>query len=266
MTSYAEMRSRAWIALFERRWLWKIIMVSIFFGAANFAQSLAYTMACDWCGVRTMSDYNFECKMARINKEPPPPPPTREEMPTFVACSALEYFLTFLFAGLTCFGGSRATLDAARDEPDRRTLRRSLVCFAQPFGVAWLAFRIWLQVSLWSLLLIIPGIIAAYRYSCAWQLKCDHPDWSAGKCIAESGRLMAGNKMRAFMFHMSYWAAILVPIVPLVAAVLAIFVGSLALAGVLVLVFLALMTFVGCYMGVGWAVFYDELARPRRLA
>jgi uncharacterized membrane protein len=57
---------------------------------------------------------------------------------------------------------------------------------------------------LWSLLLIIPGIIAAFRYSQAFYLRVDNPDWSSAKCLAESSRLMKGNKAKFFWLQLSF--------------------------------------------------------------
>jgi uncharacterized membrane protein len=61
-----------------------------------------------------------------------------------------------------------------------------------------------IQVFLWSLLFIIPGIVAAYRYRLAWYMKSDNPDWNAGKCLAESGAKMRGFKWQAFRLDLFY--------------------------------------------------------------
>ena len=61
-------------------------------------------------------------------------------------------------------------------------------------------------VFLWSLLFVIPGIVAAYRYSMAFYVLYDHPEMSAMDCIRESKRLMRGNKGLLFVTHLSFWA------------------------------------------------------------
>lgn len=65
-----------------------------------------------------------------------------------------------------------------------------------------------LLVFLWSLLFIIPGIVAGYRYSLAFYLLCDHPEYSVRQCVNESKRLMAGHKGRLFSLQLSFigWA------------------------------------------------------------
>ena len=61
-----------------------------------------------------------------------------------------------------------------------------------------------LYVLLWSLLLIVPGIIKAYAYSMAFYIKNDHPDYDWKKCLEESERIMQGNKLRLFFLHISF--------------------------------------------------------------
>lgn len=62
----------------------------------------------------------------------------------------------------------------------------------------------WLFVFLWSLLLVIPGIIASYSYSMTAYIMLDHPEYSAYKAIMESKKMMRGNKGRLFCLHFSF--------------------------------------------------------------
>ena len=61
---------------------------------------------------------------------------------------------------------------------------------------------------LWTLLLIIPGIIAAYRYSQAYFIMKDNPGISAMDAIRLSKEMMAGHKFRLFVLNLSFigWA------------------------------------------------------------
>jgi uncharacterized membrane protein len=61
-----------------------------------------------------------------------------------------------------------------------------------------------LFIFLWSLLFIIPGIIAAYRYSIVPFILIDNPDMSAGDAIDYSKLLMHGNKWRLFCLEFSF--------------------------------------------------------------
>lgn len=61
-----------------------------------------------------------------------------------------------------------------------------------------------LFIFLWSLLFIIPGIIASYRYSIVPFILIDNPDMSAGDAIDYSKLLMHGNKWRLFCLEFSF--------------------------------------------------------------
>ena len=61
-----------------------------------------------------------------------------------------------------------------------------------------------LLVGLWSLLLVIPGIIAGYRYSMADYLLINHPEMGAVEALRRSKELMRGNKMAAFSLDWSF--------------------------------------------------------------
>ena len=57
---------------------------------------------------------------------------------------------------------------------------------------------------LWSLLFIIPGIIAAYSYSMTYYILIDNPNMSANEARLKSMKLMEGNKLRLFYLHLSF--------------------------------------------------------------
>ena len=57
---------------------------------------------------------------------------------------------------------------------------------------------------LWSLLLVIPGIIAAYSYRLVPYIIKDHPELSAMEVIRKSKELMKGNKWKAFLLDLSF--------------------------------------------------------------
>lgn len=57
---------------------------------------------------------------------------------------------------------------------------------------------------LWSLLFIIPGIIAAFRYSQAFYILADDPSKGVMQCLEESKRIMTGNKWKYFCVNLSF--------------------------------------------------------------
>lgn len=65
-----------------------------------------------------------------------------------------------------------------------------------------------LFIFLWSLLFIVPGIIAAIRYSQAFYILADDPNKGIRQCVNESKMMMRGNKAKYFCMSLSFigWA------------------------------------------------------------
>ena len=59
-------------------------------------------------------------------------------------------------------------------------------------------------ILLWSLLFIIPGIIATYSYAMTEFILAEHPDLTASEAIAQSKEMMTGNRWRLFCLHISF--------------------------------------------------------------
>ena len=61
---------------------------------------------------------------------------------------------------------------------------------------------------LWTLLLIIPGIIKGYSYAMTNFIAKDHPELGAYDCIKESMKMMYGHKWDLFLLDLSFigWA------------------------------------------------------------
>ena len=61
-----------------------------------------------------------------------------------------------------------------------------------------------LFITLWSLLLIIPGIIKGLGYSMAFYIKADHPEYGWKQCLDESQIMMNGHKADLFVLSLSF--------------------------------------------------------------
>lgn len=57
---------------------------------------------------------------------------------------------------------------------------------------------------LWSLLLVVPGIVKSYEYRMVPYLLADNPDMDAEQVFATSKRMMNGNKWAAFKLDLSF--------------------------------------------------------------
>ena len=58
---------------------------------------------------------------------------------------------------------------------------------------------------LWSLLLVVPGIVAAFSYSMTPYILYENPDMRPREAIAASKELMKGNKWRLFCLSLSFF-------------------------------------------------------------
>ena len=73
--------------------------------------------------------------------------------------------------------------------------------FSKAMGLnLFMALFIWL----WSLLFIVPGIIAAYRYRLAPYLMAENPNLGIREAVNMSKELMAGHKWRLFCLDLSF--------------------------------------------------------------
>lgn len=64
--------------------------------------------------------------------------------------------------------------------------------------------RIAIFTMLWTLLLIIPGIIAGFRYSMSFYIVNDNPDITATEALKKSSELMDGYKWKYFCLNLSF--------------------------------------------------------------
>ena len=111
----------------------------------------------------------------------------------------------------------------------------------QKFGVALGAYLLMLLfVCLWLLLLIIPGIIAAYAYSQTYYIIAEDPAVGPLQAIRKSKEMMRGNKWKLFCLSLRFigWALL---------CILTFGIGFLWLAP---------------YMLISFAKFYDDVAHP----
>nr|MDK2851550.1 hypothetical protein [Candidatus Cloacimonadota bacterium] len=96
---------------------------------------------------------------------------------------------------------------------------------------------IMLYVFLWSLLFIIPGIIAAFSYSMTFYIMRENPEMSPSQAMAASKHMMYGHKWQLFDLYFSFLGWILLCII------------SFGIASI----------YVTPYMSVSTAVFYADL-------
>lgn len=70
--------------------------------------------------------------------------------------------------------------------------------------VVWYQIVTTVYVFLWSLLLVVPGVIASYRYRQGLYILLDHPEMSVRQCIRASKHMMEGQKWDLFLLDVSF--------------------------------------------------------------
>lgn len=125
-----------------------------------------------------------------------------------------------------------------------RTSEVSIKMLFKPFKVMlwksiWVSLFTGFFIFLWSLLLIVPGIIKSISYSFTMYILYDRPELSATQAITESRRMLNGHKMQAFLLILSFLGWFLL-------GVLTLGIGFL---------------FIYPYYSVSYAQFYEEVKR-----
>lgn len=123
-----------------------------------------------------------------------------------------------------------------------------------------------LYIALWSLLLVIPGIVKTYSYAMTPYIMAEHPSLTANEAITESRRIMDGNKWRLFCLDFSFIGWELLCVLPMLAGfswVVAAFSDAAAM-GVVLVTLLAVPLSAGFfvvrpYEEAAWAVFYRDI-------
>ncbi len=123
------------------------------------------------------------------------------------AADGLSYYgigalAVILLGGPLALGINKIALNVSRDEDaDIATLFDGFKDFTRSL-VLYITNNI--LIVLWTLLLIIPGIIKSLSYSMSYFILLDNPDMSANDARKESMEMMDGNKGRLFCLYLSY--------------------------------------------------------------
>lgn len=145
----------------------------------------------------------------------------------------------FVLGGVVQLGYSKFLLNLQ----DHREVQASdLFSQFDRFGDGFcLALLRGLYTALWTLLFIIPGIVAAYGYSMANFIMLENPGMGANEALRASKEMMKGHKFELFCLELSFigWDLL---------AVLTLGIGSL---------------WVTPYKNAAHAAFYRELCGPR---
>ncbi|QFK70260.1 DUF975 family protein [Pradoshia sp. D12] len=134
-------------------------------------------------------------------------------------------------------------------------------------------FLIFLFTLLWSVLLIIPGIIKALAYSMTLFILRDRSDLTALQAITESRRIMNGKKKDLFVLYLSFLPWFIIPIVLIFIGIVSIAIGAdtvndgVYLSGMASLIIgyitiFGIAIYLAPFITTSLAVFYDDYVKP----
>ena len=191
------------------KWLPAVLagLVAWIFGVADGAGGLDFNI--------TYADGNAHLNLQALGQsiyldEIVQSPAARAALLSYVTFFSILFFVVFIvqliLGGVVAVGHAKFNLDLVDGkEPQVKTL---LSYFPQwkTMVAAYLLQTVY--IILWSLLLIIPGIIAAYRYAMTSYILAENPEMRAGEAITRSKEMMVGNKWRLFCLYFSFigWA------------------------------------------------------------
>ena len=255
--------------ILSKGWFGRVFVSGmVLYGVVTVVMGIIFAVIRDM-EIQTWSDF-LQVKLEHLRRGMDYAVPSKVVAMQMSGATLFEQFFSYLFSAIVMFGLVRVTLKAARGEAEG-WFSSSFSGFSRPFGVMWLLVRMNVQIFLWSLLFLFPGIVAAYRYRQAWYLKSDNPDWGAGKCLAESGMMMRGLKWQAFCLDFFYMVHLfLIGIftsIGLAATKALGGAGGLVVAAVvLVIVAVAMLWLIRlvCAMFVARAEFYRAIPQPSR--
>jgi len=259
VTTNSEIRRETWTIL-SGKWFFRLILVGLSLQMIAVTVSSMLSAAFTALSITSFSDY-LQAKLNAMQNGLAYTLPTAKAFYWMIAGLCLQTFISYVFAAIVTFGFMQTLLKANANR-DEAWFSSSFGGFAQPLDVTALLFLQNLLVSLWSLLLVVPGIVALYRYRLAWFIKIEQGDLPARACLTRSSRLMYGYKAQAFRLDLSFMGWLLLACLALLAANLLAASGQLLISAIgfmtgLAGFYLLVRTILG--LAVSRAVFYRAL-------
>lgn len=113
--------------------------------------------------------------------------------------------VTIIINGPLNFGSNKYFLFSACNQIGKGDLKVLFDGFkTKPVDNVVMGILTSLFIALWSILLIIPGIVKACGYAIAFYIKVDCPQYKPMEVMKLSESIMKGHKMRYFMLQLSF--------------------------------------------------------------
>lgn len=121
---------------------------------------------------------------------------------SLIASIILQAILHLVIGGTISLGYAQFNLNVIDDtNPQFMDIFSQLSRFKSAFCLSLLRE---IYVTLWSLLFLIPGVIASLSYSMAYYIMLENPEMSASEAISASKELMNGYKFKLFCLDFSF--------------------------------------------------------------
>lgn len=142
----------------------------------------------------------YELKSIQLQEDP-----TNLEL----AAGAMKWYWLFIAGGLFVLSplgvGLVNGFKSLLTEADDRTLANAFkVGFGNYWHNVWGCFLRNLFITLWSFLLVVPGIVKSLSYAMTYYILVDRPELSANEAINLSKDMMYGHKFDLFYLYLSF--------------------------------------------------------------
>ncbi|EUJ23237.1 hypothetical protein PGRAN_09921 [Listeria grandensis FSL F6-0971] len=170
-------------------------------------------------------------------------------------------WLAYIFIGLPLMGSIQWFFLSIADQ-QKASWREILEVFTKKNYVRYFvaSLIIMIFIGLWSLLLIVPGIIKSFSYSQTFRLMRDNPEMGVMDAITLSRKRMNGRKTELFFLQLSFIVWLILPGILLIVGFA---LGNMALVAVGDVLFFIALALIGPYFQTTNAVFYVEEIRGR---
>lgn len=271
MRSCSEIRQDAWNILTGSKWGWKILLNGVVLCAIMVAVLFGLEYLFEVAGIQTWESFR-EAQLAAKRSGVDLAVASGHEALRMTFASGFSMFVQYIFQGIISFGMCVTLLKCIKND-SHGWFSGAFGGFARPLEMFWLTILMIIKIVLWALLLIIPGIIACFRYALAWYVKAENPEMSANACIKRSSELMDGRKWNFVILGLSYFGWFLLAVLPIIVAsgimgasraglqageeVSPDIVSLLVVCGS-IFVSVVMFAFVSIYVAIGKAVFYRD--------
>ena len=134
---------------------------------------------------------------------------TKEMLTVFLAFIGFLAIVGFVYSIICLIIGSGVSVGYAKLNLDivdggSASVGTIFSMFGRWKSALWARILVNIRVMLWSLLFVSPGIVASYSYAMVSFVLADHPEMTANEALAESRRIMKGNRWRLFCLNLSF--------------------------------------------------------------